>query len=191
VGHTIRNDASQIAADTLPGLVDAGAAMAMTQENWLRVHQVLTAPSSAERDELVRQVRANSTDGLWRDYGVSIFEAEDSRNYREMLTVRSNYFELREAFFDQVKAGRMPEAKAFLGEKLTPAYERYRAISKDLFEYNARQGRERAAKVIHVARRAPFIIAFAGLVIFGFGVLIGLRGAFSGLDLVFQRGKNR
>jgi hypothetical protein len=52
-----------------------------------------------------------------------------------------------------------------------------------LFEYNARVGRERAAKVIRVSRIAPFVVGLLAVIVFAFGMLIGLRGTLSGLYL--------
>jgi len=183
VGHVIRNDASMIAADTLPGLVDAGAAMAVTQENWLRAHLLLNERSAAERAALMQQIRANSNEALWQEYGQAIYAAEDAKAYAELMKAQKDYLKLREEFFALVEAGRIPEANVSITRGLSSAYQHYLACSQKLFEYNARTGRQRAAKVIGVSRIAPFVIGLSGLVVFAFGTLVGLRGALSGLHL--------
>lgn len=184
VGRAIQRDASMIAVDTLPGLVDAGAATSLTAENWLRAHQILQAASEAERTVLMRQIRATSNERLWREYGESIFDEEDRKNYTELLTVRTNFMRLREEFLALTQAGHAAEAQSFLELKLTPAYHAYQGVSKKLFEYNARLGRERAARVIRLSRIAPLALAGFCVLVFAFGVVIGLRGAFTGLELV-------
>jgi hypothetical protein len=189
VGHTIREDADKIALDTLPSLVDAGTAMALTQDNWLRVHLFSNAQSAAEQAALITQIRTNSNEGLWRDYGQSIYDPEEQREYRELLAVRSGFLQLREDYFALIQTGHPAEAKIFLDQKLTPAYEQYREISKNLFEYNARAGRDRAGKVVWISRAAPLVMGACGVVVFTFGLVVGLRGALVGLKLVSRRPK--
>jgi hypothetical protein len=183
VGRAIQREASMIAVDTLPSLVDAGAAMTLTEENWLRVQLLVHAASEAARAANVQEIRTNSNEGLWREYGESVFAEEDRKNYNELLVLRTNFLTLREEFLALTQAGRLPEAQSFLELKLTPAYQRYKANSRKLFEYNARHGRERAAKVIRFSRVAPLALAGFCVLIFAFGVVVGLRGAFTGLEL--------
>jgi len=183
VAETIKKDASSIALDSLPGVVDAGAATATIQENWLRTHALVNSSSSAERAALAQQIRTQSTEKLWRDYADSIYEPQDRLNFHELVRVRTNFLALREQFLRLAESQQLPEARSFLDQKLTPAYESYRAMSEKLFQYNAQVGRERASRVIRVSRLAPWVLAFAGVVLFGSGVLVGLRGAFTGLDL--------
>jgi len=190
VAHTIQRDASDIALDTLPSLVDAGAAISLAQDNWLRVQLLLTTQSAAEQSGYIAQIQTNSTDLLWRDYGQNIYTAEDQRNYDNFLVVRTNFMKLRNEFYTLVQQGRLPEAKGFLQTKLSPAYDQYRASSKTMFDYNATVGRQRAASVIRFARAAPYVLGFVGVLVFGLGVLFGLRGALAGLDLASRSRKS-
>ncbi len=183
LGHAIKKDAAMISADTLPSLVDAGAAMAMTQENWLRVHLLLSTQSSGEQNELIRKIETNSNEGLWKDYGQSVYGVEERENYAALVAARNTYVQLRTELYQIIRAQKMTEAKAFLETKLSPAYEDYRELSKRLFEYNAKTGRERAASVIHNSRVAPFLLGGGGVVLFLFGLLVGLRGALTGLSV--------
>ena len=191
VGHTLRKDANLIALDTLPGLVDAGSAMALTQENWLRVHLLLDQQASAaEQAAVVQQIRTNSNEGLWRDYRQTVYGSEEREEYDELLKTRINFLGLREEFFSLVQANRFAEATTFLQQKLAPAYQSYHTASQRLFERNASIGRARAAQVIHIARIAPLVLGASGLVIFGLGLLTGLRGALGGLHLASRMQKN-
>ena len=183
VVHVIRNDASMIAVDTLPGLVDASAAMAIAQANWVRSLSLLGGRSAAERAAIMQQVRTNSTESLWQEYGERIRTSEDARAYAALMEALKDYLKLREEFFSTVEAARTAEANALMAQKLSPAYDRYLTCSQKLFEYNARVGRERAAKVIRVSRIAPFVVGLLAVIVFAFGMLIGLRGTLSGLYL--------
>ncbi len=60
VVQVVQRDASMLAIDTLPGLVNAGDAIALIDENWLRIH-LLTQESNAPRQaSLIQQIRSNS-----------------------------------------------------------------------------------------------------------------------------------
>ena len=184
VGHTIREDADRIALDTLPGLVDAGAAMAQTQENWLQVHLLPGVESGAKREALIQQIRSNSNEGLWRDYGLTASDFEERREYGELLAARTNFVRLREEFFALVKANHPADADALLSGKLGLAYKYYNEASRRLFEYNAKIGRERAARVVWISRACPLVLGVCGVLVFSFGMAAGLRGALGGLRLV-------
>jgi hypothetical protein len=185
VAGAVQREATWIAADTLPSLVDAGLAIDRSQENWLRLQQLM---QSADRQEIARLIRQNSDDDLWRDYGQSIFDAEDGRNYAQLMRTRSDFLKLREDFLTMALAGRDPEAREFLSAKLAPAYAGYHEISRKVFEFNANVGRDRAARVVKVSKIAPFAICGFCVLVFAFGLLTGLRGAFSGLEIAGRKG---
>jgi len=189
VGHTIREDADKIALDTLPSLVDAGNAMSLAQDNWHRLHLLSNAKSAAEQAALIEQIRTNSNEGVWRDYGQSIYSRQEQQEYQELLSVRNEFMRLREQYFAFVQSGRDEEARTFLEQKLVPTYENYRELSKRLFEYNAQAGSDYTAKVVRMSRAAPLVLSVCGIVIFGFGLIAGLRGALVGLSLVSYRPK--
>jgi hypothetical protein len=187
VGRTIRDDADKIALDTLPGLVDAGAAMALTQDNWLRVQLIANSQSAAEQKTLIEHIEANSNEGFWRDYAQSVYGPKEQHEFRELMAARGNFVQLRQDFFRFIKTSRGAEVNAFLQQKLTPAYEKYRTCSKRLFEYNAQLGRERATKVVWIARMVPLVLAICGVTVFAFGLAVGLHGAFAGWNLASRR----
>ena len=189
VGHTITGNADKIALDTLPGLVDAGTAMALTQDNWHRVHLLSNAQTAVEQTALITQIRTNSNEGIWRDYSQSIYDPEERQKFRELLAVRSGFLQQREEYFTLIQAGHPEEAKIFLKQKLAPEYQSYHEIIKELFEYNAQVGRNRAADIIRISRTAPLVLAVCSLVIFAFGWIVGLRGTFVGPKLASRNPK--
>jgi hypothetical protein len=189
VGHTLTGDADKIALDTLPGLVDAGTAMALTQDNWHRVHLLLIAQSAVEQTALITQIRTNSNEGIWRDYSQGIYDPGERQKFRELLAVRSGFLQLREEYFALVQTGHPAEAKIFLEQNLAPEYQSYHEITKELFEYNAQAGRNRAADIIRISRTTPPVLAACCLVVFAFGWIVGLRGAFAGLKLASRNPK--
>lgn len=190
VEHTIREDADKIALDTLPSLVDAGNAMALTQDNWLRVHLLANAQSAAEQATLIAQIQTNSNEGIWRDYAQSVYSPEERQEYQELLAERSSYLKLRDEFFVLIQASQPAKAKIFLKQKLTPAYENYRDISMKLFENNAKAGRDRAGKVLWISRTAPLVLGVCAVIVFAFGLIVGLRGALAGLNLASRNKKS-
>jgi len=184
VGHTIREDADKIALDVLPGLVDAGAAMAQSQENWLNARMLLNAPTPEAQAALIHQIRTNSNEGLWRDYAGCVYGPAEAREYAELLVARTNFLQLREKYFGLVESNLPTDAKNLLENKMVPAYGSYRAASRQLFKFNADVGHRRAAAVVRISRLAPLVLAGCGALVFGLGVAAGVRGALGGLALV-------
>lgn len=183
IGHTLSVDSNKIATDTLPSLVDAGRAISVAQENWLRVQLVGNAASPAEQTALISQIRTNSNEGVWQDYGHSVYETEERLEYQDLLSARAAFLQLREEYFALALAGNGSAARPFLQEKLNPAFQRYLASSRLLFQFNARAGVKRAARMVWISRLGPPILAASAVIIFGFGLLAGLRGALTGLNL--------
>jgi hypothetical protein len=183
IGHTLSVDSNAIAIDTLPSLVDAGRAISVAQENWLRVQLVEVATSTAEQSALISQIRTNSNEGTWQDYAHSVYETEERLDYQDLLSARSAFLQLREEYFALALAGNGPAARQFLRQKLNPAYQRYLASSRLLFQFNARAGVKRAARMVWISRLGPPVLAASAVIIFGFGLLAGLRGALTGLNL--------
>jgi len=183
IGHTISTDAGKIAVDTVPSLVDAGSAMTLAQDNWLRVQLLASTTSATEQSALIGQIGANSNEGLWRDYGQSIYDPEERQQYHTLLSDRGNYLQLREEYFALIRNGQNAAARDFLRDKLAPAYERYRDVSNRLFQYNATDGLIRAARIIWISRLAPPVLGACAIVIFAFGLIAGMRGVLTGLNL--------
>ena len=183
IGHTISTDAGKIAADTFPSLVDAGSAMTLAQDNWLRVQLLANTASATDQSMLIEQIGANSNEGLWRDYGQSIYDAEERQEYQQLLFDRTNYLRLRDEYFALIRGNQNSVARDFLQDKLTPAYERYREISNRLFQYNANSGRIRAARLIWISRLAPLVLGVCAIIIFVLGLIAGMRGVLTGLNL--------
>ncbi len=190
VGHIIRTEATYIAGDTLPGLVDAGSALAVMQENWLRVNLLQHTQSPRERAELIHQIQTNRTDDFWTDYGKGIYAEEDRKNFAELQRVRADFLSRRDQYFELVKND-PAAAEPFFRTQLEPLYGSYRELSTRLFQYNARIGQGRAAKVIRFAKLAPLVLGGGGVFVFGLGVILGLRGAFTGLHLASRAGRVR
>lgn len=174
-------DAEAIAMDSIPGLTDVGEASAIAAANWHQVQIIATTPSPGGRAALIQSVMTNAAEPYWQEYKASLRSGEDAENFEEMTNARSNFLVVRQDFFALVQGAPNAEAETFLEQKLAPAYERYCKTSTKLFNYNVRTGRERAARVMRVARFMPWTLAAFGMMLFGIGAVLGLRAAFTGL----------
>ena len=170
-----------LAVDTLPGLTDAGLAEERLNDNRRNMRDMLSPHSAAELGQMLLQVRTNSTDALWRDYANSIFEPEDRQNYQSMMLVRSNYLLGCERYLDLVSSGKMDEASAVFNGELARSFRGYNSAAKDLFDYNVRQGQARAERIQTSLRYAPLAVAVVTVMVFLFGLILGLRAALSGV----------
>ncbi len=183
VARAVQQNATSIAEDTLPRLVDAGAAISRLEENWLRIHQLNHGLSPEARATLIQQILAHSTQELWREYQDSILPTEDRTNYDRMIAERAEFLKRREKYLGIVQTDERAGASTYLESQLTPAFERYREASEKLFAYDSRVGRERAAAVVRYSRAAPVVLGAFTALVFALGVSLGLHGAFTGIDL--------
>jgi hypothetical protein len=182
-----------MAVDLLPSIIDASNAQLVGEENWARVHDLLKLGSAAERAPAIAYIQTNSADAFWRDYSKAANAQAGRGRMEELFTARRTYLDLREQFFKLVSGDQLKEAQRFLDQEVAPAYARVRALSRGLFQTSTQSGREHAEAVTRISRVSPPLFALLGVMIFGLGLVIGLRGAFSGLDLVsaFRRPNGR
>ena len=166
-----------VVVDTLPGLASAGLAQERMHDNRHTMHLMLSPHTAAERAQLIAQVNANRTDGLWRDYAGSIFEPEDRTNYQALMTVRSNYLAGTEQFMALVQADKTTEAELFFNGELSQRFQDYNAAAKTLFNYNVQQGSSRGQTIMTAFRYAPWLIGGLCLLVFVIGLVFGLRSA--------------
>ena len=108
--NALNQIAENIVIDTLPGLATAGMATGRMNDNRHTMREMLVAKTGAECEQLMKQLEANRTDALWRDYEKSINESKDRNNFQNMMLVRSNYIKGYEKFCGLVLAGKIGRA---------------------------------------------------------------------------------
>ncbi len=177
--HELHETSKMLVVDTLPGLADAGLAGEKMHDNRHTMHEMLFPHTAAERAQMIAMAKTNSTASLWRDYATSIFEPTDLQNYQAMMLVRSNYIQGTQRFLDLVTAGKMDEASAFYDDELARSFQGYDDAAKILFDYNVRQGMNRGKIILVTANYAPWIIAGSSVLAFWFGLVLGIRFAWS------------
>jgi hypothetical protein len=183
VGRTVQQEAELIAQDTLPALANSAAAMAKMQENWLTVNRFDDVRTDAERKALSEIIHTNSNAELWQRYGRIVENSDQESEFLLMSSARSNYLTMRESFIAMCNTGNVREAISFRETTLTPAYAAYDKATKRLFDHDATEGSERALRVLKASRYTPIVLGLFCVTVFGLGVLLGLRGAFVGMDV--------
>jgi hypothetical protein len=181
--RAVQRDGYMLAEDTFPGLVAAGEAIDRMNENWFNIHLLLSVESPEAVENLIQKIGANSTEPVWRRYRESIFDQEDARLFDEMQASRRKFLEVRSRYFDLVRAGNAPAAKALFTADLSSAFDRYRRAAVNIFELNGRIGRTRADRLIQLSRWTPYALAGFCVMVLLVGVLVGFKatlGAFSG-----------
>jgi len=188
-GRAMQAEARLIARDTLPALVNSADAMSKMQENWLNLNRLEDVRSAADRRAMVEGIRTNSNTETWQRYRMVIGNSDRQVEFLAMSVARTNYLQLRDVFLAMFATRPLPEALAFRDAQLAPAYAQYAAASKRLFTAEAREGGERALRVTRSSRYISVALGLFGVVVFVFGVLLGLRGAFVGMELAsfFQK----
>jgi len=178
--HDLHETSRKLVLDTLPGLVDAGLAEERMHDNRHTMREMLFPHTAAERAQMIELVTTNSPEALWRDYAGSIFEAEDRQNYDAMIQTRSNYLQSCEQFVGLVAAEKMDEAVALFNGDLSRRFQNYNDAAKIVFDYNVRQGMERGKRILTSTRYAPWAIGGLCVLLFGLGLVLGLRSGLSG-----------
>lgn len=176
----LNETSKKLVVDTLPGLVEAGLAAEQIHENRRLMREMLSPHTAAERLEMIGLVETNGADSHWHTYADYIFEPEDRQNYAAMLLIRSNYQQTYPPFFALVKVGKLAEATAYFNGEQRRLFQSYVASAKTLFEYNVRQGRARGQIILEATRYAPLAVGVLCVLIFIFGLALGLRLALRG-----------
>lgn len=181
--RAVEHDAKLVAQDTLPGLVNAGAAINRINENWFNTSLILNTPALASRSNLIAQINLNSTEAFWDRYGQSILGQQDADSFKAMQKSRTEFIALRERYFTLIGAANLPEAKRLYESQLKPAFTKYREDAVGLFMFNANVGQDRADRIIHFSKWTPFALAGFSVLVLLIGVFVGFKaslGAFSG-----------
>jgi hypothetical protein len=179
--RALQYSAQMLAADTLPGLVNAGDAMSRMNDNWQSIRLLTELPAPAGRSNLIARIQANSTVDLWRQYQEAIFDPRDKALFAQTQNSRENYKEQVQQYFDLVNGQKLDEARRFLGAKVEPDFKKYKDAAASLFQLNTDIGEQRAQHIIELSRWLPWVAGLFCVVIFSFGVLVGLKGAFGSL----------
>jgi hypothetical protein len=176
----LHDTSRDLVVDTLPGLVDAGLAEERMHDNRHTMREMLFSHTAAERAQMIETVTTNSPESLWQHYAGSIYEAEDRQNYEAMLQARSNYLQGCEQFLSLVAAQKMDEATALFNGDLSRRFQNYNDAAKIVFDYNVRQGMDRGKRILASSRYAPWAIGSLCALLFGLGLVLGLRSGLSG-----------
>jgi hypothetical protein len=181
--RAVQRDGAMLAKDTLPGLVTASEAINRMDENWFNLHLLLTMDSPEARDALIRRIRSNSTETIWRLYQEAIFDEQDAQLFREVKASRAIFIEARDRYIGLMRSGDTAAAKELLATDLSRAFESYRAAAKNILKLNADVGHARADRLIQLSSWVPFALAAFCVMVLLIGVFVGFKaslGAFSG-----------
>lgn len=177
----LQYSAQMLAVDTLPSLVSAGEAMSRMNDNWQSIKLLPDLPTAAERTNLIARIHANSTADFWRTYSETLFDPRDKILFAQTQDSRSQCRILIEQYFGMVNSQKLDEARQFLKVKVEPAFQQYKNDAASLFQLNNDIGQQHAQRIIELSFWLPWATGIFALVIFSFGVLVGLKGAFGSL----------
>jgi len=192
--HALQHDAQMLSVDSLPGVVNAGNAMSRVNDNWQNLNLLPDLPTSTSRSNLIAQIMANSTTNFWLAYQNSIYEPRDKILFAQMQDARSRYIALIQQYFDLINEQKLDEARQLMDTQIKPVFQEYKSDATGLFQLNADIGQQRASHIIELSRWLPWLAGFFCVVIFSFGLVAGLKGAFGSLAFASrlrERPKNK
>jgi len=140
----LRENINTMSTDVVPGLIWAGAIKATAVERLNAATLAVSAPTKEEAAAYARQCRdlgAKSGDIL-ANYEKTVLEAEDRRNFDNLLAVRKGFADEVEACLALAADGKKDQAAAVLHSKVMPAFQPYSSACDVLVEYNRKSGDE-------------------------------------------------
>lgn len=173
----LHHTSEMLALDTLPGLVDAGLAEERIYQDRRVMREMLFPHTSAERTAMLSLVSTNFTDDLWQDYAKSIYEIEDGQNFQKMMILRSNYLAGLPQLFALVRNEHIPEATDYFNGDSRSAFTAYVTAVRTLFQYNVKQGRDRATVIVQSMHYVMWVLIIFSLMLFCLGLAVGFRVA--------------
>lgn len=175
IGH-LKNQASKIVNDTLPGLTYAGEANASLAQAFNRTLVLLITDDPLEQQQLRGEITSfsESTTAALTQYRTQMFESEDDQLFQSLVRRRSEYLRIRSRVLDSLGTGDRAAAIQIYRKELAPAYRAYKSAGDKLFEYNIEQGKVRGKKILVVSTTTQFVVAAIGIIVFIVGFLLGL-----------------
>lgn len=185
--RALQHEAQMVVTDTLPGLINSGTAMSRMSDNWQNIRLLTELPNAAARSNLIVHIHTNSTEKLWKQYAESLFDPQDKLLFERTLTTRSNCLVLVQTYYQLVNDQKLEEARQYRTLTLEPMYREYKEDAKSLFELNTAVGEQRARHIITLTRWLPWLAGLFFVLVFAFGVVVGLKGAFGSLVFASRR----
>lgn len=185
--HILSYNARMLVMDTLPGLVNAGEALNVMDHNWQKIVGLTAVPSAVERSNVIQQISAHTAQQFWDGYEQSIFDPQDRELFASVQKARTQNRALVQKYFALVDEQRLEDARRLLEKDLAPAFADYRTATVRLFELNEGIGDQRSERILKVGHWLPLGAGLFSVLIFAVGFLLGLRGAFTGLEFAFSR----
>jgi hypothetical protein len=175
--RALNHEVSRTVKDTLPGLIYAGAANNIMEDNFIRSMGLAELQSAEERGRYLKQIEqvSKQTEAYMEKYRQSIYESEDRKNFQRLVQTRNEYVRLREQFFELIRLDKREEASKFFKAVVTPAYNQYNAAGEAMFDYNVKMGEKQGEKIMALSYATPVLVGVFGVVIFILGALVGLK----------------
>jgi hypothetical protein len=185
----LQHEARMVVVDTLPGLVNAGEALNRMDGNWERVRMLTELPLPVQRSNMIQQIQSKTTSEFWDRYQKAIFDPRDRQLFSATQAARSNCRTLAQQYFNLVNEQKLDTARQFFTNELEPSFNEYKGDAINLFQLNEQIGEKRSQRILFLSRWLPPVAGVFGIVVFALGFLAGLRGAFTGMDLIFKHRK--
>ncbi len=172
----LRRNATFLAEDVIPGLIEGGQSAINSAGNLNNV--LLFSLSNSEEDRakiLEKMVQLSAEHGkILAAYEQSITTEDDRKNFDKLKARREDYSKARKQYIELVKIQKTQEAADFLRSTVLPAYYEYAKATDVLVAYNETNGTIVKTQIQANVRRTLFTIAVSALVGIAIGMLASL-----------------
>ena len=177
----VKQRAWEITANDLPGLLYAGEISTERAESFGRVLLLITSDNAEENAKYINQLEQMSRhmDQSLKQYEATILsgDTKDRKNFNELTAEREHYRGIRNQVIELIKNGKRQEALQMTRASLLPAYETYRVVGSDFFDYNARSADSSGVAILRACWIAQLLLALAAIVIFIGGIATPILAA--------------
>ncbi|MBL9172935.1 MAG: MCP four helix bundle domain-containing protein [Verrucomicrobiales bacterium] len=140
--HSLREDLTEMAGNSLPSIMLLGESGALSRDNMILAQRYLHSDTKEQRDAIEQAIATNRAriDQIYVNYEPLISDSEDRRLFEEAKRTRTEFASARNRLLELARLGRAEEAKRWLMDAVLPAYEASIVAVRNNVDYNSKAG---------------------------------------------------
>jgi len=163
----VRKQATRLVQDTVLGLAAAGQINADISEGLSETFEAIMTRDDERRHFHFERIDAiaKETDIQLDLYKTSIYEAEDQRNFDQLLQCRDQYRQTRKRVLAAIQDSDSDAALKLFHSALIPQYGLYHNAANQVFRYNASEATSRGYSILRICQFIQISQVIVGIVI--------------------------
>lgn len=140
--HSLREDLTELADNSLPSVLLLNETGSLSRDNMILVQRFYHADVEDRRQKIEQLIaeKRDRIDALYRQYEPLLSDSEDRRLFEESKRTRTVFSETRGRAMELIRQGKSEEARKVLIDLVFPAYEASIAAVQANVDYNTKAG---------------------------------------------------